>query len=90
MLRGTDLGLQISAGHHLQSRRKKNISSLNQSFPVSLMGLRNKSQFSFLKEMNSFLTHPRLPLAMPGKLHVKHKQSSHSKFWKSLLGISVA
>lgn len=91
MLRGTDLGLQISAGHHLQSRRKKkNISSLNHSFPISLMGLRNKSQFSFPKEMSSFLMQPRFPLAMLGKLHAKHKQSSYSKLRKSLLRISVA
>lgn len=91
MLRGTDLGLQISAGHHLQSRReKKNISSLNQSFPVFLMGLRNKSQFLFLKEINSSLMQPRLLLAMPGRLHAKHKQCSYSKFWERLLSISMA
>lgn len=52
MLRGTDLGLQISAGHHLQSRReKKNVSSLKQNFPVSLMGLRNKNRFLFLRKL---------------------------------------
>lgn len=91
MLRGTDLGLQISAGHHLQAGKTEHVSPLSWSRKLSLATWAEKQEPVLPSQRNKLpRTQSRLPLATPAKPRANRGNSSHSRFWKGLGRTHVA